>query len=135
MAATAASLIGLERQPCRELRTCRVGGFDDRTWQMPISESARSAAAIHRKLRALAAVFSDRAATEHEKANAERLKGRLEKQLTEEATPEGAEGAWTGLMFRLGKGVKEMTSPPSQKGDWTDHAFRLGRMLRNSFKR
>ena len=102
---------------------------------MPISESARSAAAIHRKLRALAAVFSDPAATEHEKANAERLKGRLEKQLTEEATPEGAEGAWTGLMFRLGKGVKEMTSPPSQKGDWTDHAFRLGRMLRNGFKR
>ena len=102
---------------------------------MPISESARSAAAIHRKLRALAAVFSDRAATEHEKANAERLKGRLEKQLTEEATPEGAEGAWTGLMFRLGKGVKEMTSPPSQKGDWTDHAFRLGRMLRSGFKR
>ena len=102
---------------------------------MPISENARSAAAIHRKLRALAAVFSDPAATEHEKANAERLKGRLEKQLTEEATPEGAEGAWTGLMFRLGKGVKEMTSPPSQKGDWTDHAFRLGRMLRNSFKR
>jgi len=110
---------------------------------MPISESARSAAAIHRKLRALAAVFSDRAATEHEKANAERLKGRLEKQLTEEATPEGAAevtpegaaGAWTGLMFRLGKGVKEMTSAPSPKGDWTDHAFRLGRMLRNSFKR
>jgi hypothetical protein len=110
---------------------------------MPISESARSAAAIHRKLRALAAVFSDPAATEHEKANAERLKGRLEKQLTEEATPEGAaeatpegaEGAWTGLMFRLGKGVKEITSAPSPKGDWTDHAFRLGRMLRKGFKR
>jgi hypothetical protein len=102
---------------------------------MPISENARSAAAIHRKLRALAAVFSDPAATEHEKANAERLKGRLEEQLTEEATPEGAAGVWTGLMFRLGKGVKEITSPPSPKGDWTDHAFRLGRMLRDSFKR
>ncbi len=105
---------------------------------MPISENARSAAAIHRKLRALAAVFSDPAATEHEKANAERLKGRLEQQLTEEATPEGAEsaaGTWTGLMFRLGKGVKEITSAPSPKGDWTDHAFRLGRMLRNGFKR
>jgi hypothetical protein len=102
---------------------------------MPISENARSAAAIHRKLRALAAVFSDPAATEHEKANAERLKGRLEKQLSEEATPEGAAGAWTGIMFRLGKGVKEITSPPSPKGDWTDHAFRLGRMLRNGFKR
>ena len=102
---------------------------------MPISESARSAAAIHRKLRALAAVFSDRAATEHEKANAERLKGRLEKQLSEEPTPEGAAGTWTGLMFRLGKGVKEIKSAPSPKGDWTDHAFRLGRMLRSGFKR
>jgi hypothetical protein len=102
---------------------------------MPISENARSAAAIHRKLRALAAVFLDPAATEFEKANAERLKGRLEKQLGQEPTPDGAAGVWTGIMFRLGKGVKEITSPPSQKGDWTDHAFRLGRMLRRGFKR
>jgi hypothetical protein len=101
-------------------------------WKMPISENARSAAAIHRKLRALAAVFLDPAATEHEKATAERLKGRLEKQLSPEATPEGA---WTGIMFRLGRGVKEITSAPSPKGDWTDHAFRLGRMVRRGFKR
>jgi hypothetical protein len=101
-------------------------------WQMPISENARSAAAIHRKLRALAAVFLDPAATEHEKANAKRLKGRLEEQLSQDATPEGTS---TGIMFRLGRGVKEMTSLPSPKGDWTDHAFRLGRMLRGGFKR
>jgi hypothetical protein len=99
---------------------------------MPISENARSAAAIYRKLRALAAVFVDPAAVEHEKANAERLKGSLEKQLSEKATPEGA---WTGIMFRLGRGVKEITSLPSPKGDWTAHAFRLGRMLRRGFKR
>ncbi len=116
---------------------------------MPISESARSAAAIHRKLRGLAAVFLDPAATEHEKANAERLKARLEEQLPREPTPSeptpskptpskptpGA--AWTNVMFRLGRGVREMTSspaPPSPKGDWTDHAFRLGRMLRRGFK-
>jgi hypothetical protein len=99
---------------------------------MPISESARAAAAVRRKLRALAAVFLDPAATEHEKANAERLKGRLEKQLGEEATPEGA---WTGIMFRLGQGVREIKSAPAPKGDWTDHAFRLGRMLRRGFKR
>jgi len=102
---------------------------------MPISENARSAAAIHRKLRAVGAVFSDPAATEHEKANAERLNGRLEKQLCQEPTPDGATGVWTGIMFRLGKGVKEMTSSPSPTGDWTDHAFRLGRMLRNGFKK
>jgi hypothetical protein len=99
---------------------------------MPISENVRSAAAIHRRLRALAAVFSDPAATENEKANAERLKGRLEDQLSREVTPEGA---WTDIMFRLGRGVKEIISPPSPKGDWKDHAFRLGRMLRRGFRR
>ena len=77
-------------------------------------------------------MFSDPAATEHEKANAKMLKERLEKQLNHEATPEGK---WTGIMFRLGRGVKEMTSAPSPKADWTDHAFRLGRMLRRGFNR
>jgi len=99
---------------------------------MPISENARSAAAIHRKLRGLAAVFADPAATEHEKATAQELKGRLEQQLGQETKPEGT---WTGFMFRLGQGVKEMTSPPPAKADWTDHAFRLGRLLRRSFKK
>jgi hypothetical protein len=41
---------------------------------MPISESARAAAGIHRKLRGLAAVFADLAATEHEKATADAWK-------------------------------------------------------------
>ena len=44
---------------------------------MPISDNA-TAEAIRRKLRPLAAVFLDPAATEHEKANAKVLKGRLE---------------------------------------------------------
>jgi hypothetical protein len=111
---------------------------------MPISESARAAAAIQRKLRALAAVFSDPAATESEKRNAERLKERLAGQLDREATaveatpvdPEAPpEQAWTSLMFRLGQGVKELTSAPAPKGDWTDHTFRLGRMFRKGLKR
>jgi hypothetical protein len=105
---------------------------------MPISENARAAAAIHRKLRALAAVFSDPAATESEKSNAERLKVRLEDQLDPEATTVNREAtperAWTSLMFRFGQGVKEMTSAPAPKGDWTDHAFRLGRMFRKGSK-
>ena len=71
---------------------------------MPISDNARSAEAIRRKLRALAAVFLDPAATEHEKANAKVLKGRLETQLGQKPT---SEGAWTGIMFRLGRGVRE----------------------------
>ena len=99
---------------------------------MPISENARSAEAIHRKLRGLAAVFADPAATEHEKANAKELKGRLEKQLGQEANPDAT---WTGIMFRLRWGVKEITSASSPKTDWTDHAFRLDRMLRRGFKR
>jgi hypothetical protein len=106
---------------------------------MPISENARAAAAIHRKLRALAAIFSDPAATESEKANAERLKERLEDQLGQEATAPSREAiperAWTSLMFRLGQGVKEITSAPAPKGDWTDHAFRLGRMFRKGLKK
>jgi hypothetical protein len=55
---------------------------------MTIREGARTAAAIHRKLRGLAAVFSNPAATEHEKANAERLKARLEEQLPQEPPPQ-----------------------------------------------
>jgi hypothetical protein len=98
---------------------------------MPISENVRSAAAIHRKMRALAAVLLDPAATEHERANAQRLKVGLEKQLRQEATPEGS---WTSIMFQFGRGVREMTCPPSPKSDWTAHAFRLGRMLRRGFK-
>jgi hypothetical protein len=99
---------------------------------MPISEGARAAAAIQRKLRALAAVFSDPAATEAEKQNAERLKVRLEDQLDREAPPERA---WTSVMFRLGQGVRDITSAPAPKGDWTDHAFRLGRMFRKGLKK
>jgi hypothetical protein len=109
---------------------------------MTIREGARTAAAIHRKLRGLAAVFSDPAATEHEKANAERLKARLEEQLPQEREPSepapsepAPSAAWTKIMFRLGRGVREMRPPPSPKGDWTDHAFRLGRMLRRGLKR
>ena len=56
------------------------GGFDGRMWQMPITENARSAEAIRRKLRALTAVFLDPATTEHEKANAKVLKGRLREE-------------------------------------------------------
>lgn len=77
-------------------------------------------------------MFLDPAATEHEKANAKILKERLEKQLSQEATPEGK---WSGIMFRLGQGVKEITSTPSPNADRHDYAFRLGRMLRRGFKR
>lgn len=100
---------------------------------MPTSEKARFAAAIHRKLRSIAAVLLDPAATENERTNAEALK--LEKQLKQEATPEGTR---LDIMFRLGRAVKEIkqsTSPSSSNKDWTDHAFRLGRTLRRRFKK
>ena len=102
---------------------------------MATSENARFAAAIHRKLRSIAAVLLDPAATEHERTNAEALKIRLEKQLKQEATPEGTR---LDIMFRLGRAVKEIkqsASPSSSNKDWTDHAFRLGRTLRRSFKK
>jgi len=97
---------------------------------MPLTDNAMSPGAIRRKLRGLAAVLLDPAATEAEKANAETLTARLEKQLPQETKPR-----WTDIMFRLGRGVKQMTSVPSPRGDWTDHAFRLGRMLRRAGKK
>ena len=92
-----------------------------------------SAEAIHRKLRALASVLLDPAATEHEKANAGSLKSRLEKQLGQKAVPGGTSA---DILFRLGRAVRDIKqSPPAPKGDWTDHAFRLGRMFRKGFKK
>jgi hypothetical protein len=72
---------------------------------MPISENARFAEAIRRKLRALAAVSLDPAATEHEKANARRPKGRLETQVCQDAA---SKETWTGIMFRLGRSVRRV---------------------------
>jgi hypothetical protein len=106
--------------------------------QVPVSPNAGSAEAIRRKLRALAAVLLDPAATENERANARTLKLRLQKRLGQEAAPEGT---WSDILFRLGRGVrqikeiKQSTSPPSPKGDWTDNAFRLGKLFRKSFKK
>lgn len=105
---------------------------------MPVSENVQSAEAIRRKLRAIAAVLLDPAATENERANAQALKLRLQKRLGQAAT---SGGTWTGILFRLGRGVrqikqiKQSTSPPAPKGDWTDDAFRLGRLFRKGFKR
>jgi hypothetical protein len=102
---------------------------------VPESQNAPSAEAIRRKLRALAAVLLDPAATENERSNAEALKLRLEKRLGRDAT---AEGAWTDVLFRLGRGVKHIkqsTAPPAPKGDWTDGAFRLGRIFRKGLKK
>ena len=104
---------------------------------MPASD-ARSVAAIHRKLRALAAILDDPATTENERANARVLKQRLLLQLPQEAK---AAGAWSGLMFRLGRGVrqvqelKDSSAPAAPKGDWTDHAYRLGNILRKGLNK
>ncbi len=84
---------------------------------MPISPNAPSAEAIRRKLRAIAAVLLDPAATDNERSNAEALKLRLEKRLGSEAAPEAA---WTNILFRLGRGVKNIkqstASRPAPKG-------------------
>ena len=73
---------------------------------MTFRESARTAAAIQRKLRGLAAVFSDPAATEYEKANAEQLKARMEEQLPQEPPPSepAPSAAWTASCFGWVKG-------------------------------
>jgi hypothetical protein len=94
-----------------------------------------SVASVRRKLRAVAAIIADPAATEHEKANAQTLKARLERRLREAGSPAGD---WTDTAFRLGKWAKELqqaSSPAAPKGDWTDNAHRLGKALRRGYKR
>ena len=94
-----------------------------------------SVASIRRKLRAVAAVIADPAATEHERANAQALKARLERRLREAGAPAGD---WTDTAFRLGRWAQELkqsSSPASPKGDWTDNAHRLGKALRRGYKK
>ena len=94
-----------------------------------------SVASIRRKLRAVAAIIADPAATEHERANAQTLKARLERRLRDAGAPTGD---WTDNAFRLGRWAKELrqsSSPASPNGDWTDNAHRLGKALRRGYKR
>lgn len=100
-----------------------------------MSESDWSAETIRRKLRAIASVLVDPAATEHEKANARALKHRLEKRLR---SGSAVGKASADMLFRLGRAVrdvKQSVEPPAPKGDWTDHAFRLGRLFRRGLKK
>lgn len=102
---------------------------------MRIAGLVGSVESIHRKLRAVAAVIADPAATEHERANAQALKARLERRLREAGAPAGD---WTDNAFRLGrwaKGVRQASSPASPNRDWTDNAHRLGKAVRRGYKR
>ena len=102
---------------------------------MRIDAIMGSVEAVRRKLRAVTAVVADAGATEHEKANAEALKTRLEQRLREAGAPAGD---WTDNIFRLGRRTKVMrrsVSPASPKGDWTDQAVRLGKALRLGYKK
>lgn len=90
----------------------------------------RSTKDLRRKLQGVAAVVKDPGATEHEKANAQALKARLEQRLRETGAPAGN---WTDSVFRLGKMFKQIrksTAPALPKGDWTDTAHWLGKALR-----
>jgi hypothetical protein len=97
---------------------------------MPISSIEN----LRRKLRAIAAMAQDPAATPSEKANAKALKARLQHRLRTAGSPAGD---WSDSVFRAGRWIKEMrksTSPAAPKGDWTDNAHRLGRALRRGYK-
>jgi hypothetical protein len=94
-----------------------------------------SVGSVRRKLRAVVAVIADPAATEHERANAQALKTRLERRLREAGAPAGD---WTDNAFQLGrwaKALRQSSSPASPKGDWTDNPHRLGKALRRGYKR
>lgn len=75
-------------------------------------EKARFGEAIHRKLRAIAAVLLDPASTEHERTNAKALKTRLEMRLRQESI---RGRTWTDIMFRLGRAVKEIKQSTSRR--------------------
>lgn len=95
----------------------------------------KRAEAIHRKLRGLAAVLKDTAATQHERANAAAIKTRLEKKLVEDGV---AKGDWTDVAFRLGRAAQELkktTSPAASSGGTSKIAFRLGRTLAEALKK
>jgi hypothetical protein len=101
---------------------------------MSTSSIKGSVESLRRKLRAVAAVVEDPAATEHERANAEALKARLQDRLRQAGSPIGD---WADNVFRLGRWAKQIaksTSPASPKGDWTDNAHRLGKALRRGYK-
>jgi hypothetical protein len=104
---------------------------------MPTDKPEQYFAALHRKLRGIAALLRDRAATGPEKATAEAIKARLEKQLREEGAPAGD---WTDIAFRFGRTVKKMgksapSAPGAPEGDWTKHAFLLGKALRKGINK
>jgi hypothetical protein len=92
--------------------------------------------ALRRKLRSLVAVIQDAGVTEHERANAQRLKAGLKAKLKEEGVPEGD---WSDVVFRFGRalrGAKNATTPPpSLTGGSEKAAFRLGRALRQFTKK
>jgi hypothetical protein len=101
---------------------------------MRIDRLAGSVEGLRRKLRALAAIAEDPAATDAEKAAARAWKARLQRRLGTLGSPAGD---WTDTVFRLGqwaKNVRKSTAPASPKGDWTDTAHRLGKALRRGYK-
>ena len=88
---------------------------------------------VRRKLRGVVAIIRDAGATEHERANARRLRAGLTAKLAEEGVPEGD---WSDAVFRFGRALRratQSTAPPvSIKGGTAKAAFRLGRALRRA---
>jgi hypothetical protein len=91
---------------------------------------------VRRKLQGLVAVIQDAGATEHERANARRLKAGLQAKLEEKGVPAGD---WSDAVFRFGRALrraKTATAPPAAiKGGAEKAAFRLGRALRHAAKK
>jgi plasmid stability protein len=91
--------------------------------------------AIRRKLRGLGAVIQDAGATEHERANAEKLRAGLKAKLKQEGVPQGD---WTDIAFRLGRkiqGIKKSTPSLPTTEDTTKIAYQLGRALRRGLNK
>ena len=95
----------------------------------------KSVDALRRKLRGLLAVTHDSAATDHERANAEALKVRIEGQLRAEGAPKGD---WTDTAFRLGRTLRKLdqsTAPPASVSGSAKIPYRLGKALGQGLKK
>jgi hypothetical protein len=90
---------------------------------------------LRRKLRGLVAVIQDAGATEHERANALRLKAGLKAKLKDEGVPAGD---WSDAVFRFGRALRTAKTatapPPTMKSGTAKVGFRLGRALREVTK-
>jgi hypothetical protein len=99
-----------------------------------VNSSLRAIANLRRKLRAVAAVARDPAATGPERAAARGFEARLRRRLATLGSPAGD---WSDSLYRLGRWARDIgkpAAPAAGEDDWTRTAHRVGKALRRGYK-